>query len=278
MFTEVAPGVFSVDSRFVAGKCGVIIGERGALTVDVSLYPDEGQAMADFLRSRGLQPDRVILTHGHHDHVLGGMAYQGAEVYAHAETPAVMRESIPHWVARLNQSVEELTARALWPTITFQGELHFALGGKHVHALPAPGHSPDHICVFVEEGRVLFGGDAAVTGIVPAVHFYDAAITEATQRRLADWGADILVPGHGSVVHGRNAVRNWLLWMADYLASIRSAVRESLARGRDAEATINDIRFEDFVGNRLPADQFNMPKRHQDVVSKIVQEEMARQA
>ena len=47
MFREEAPGVFSVESRFVDGKNGVVVGRRGVLAVDGSNFPDEGQAMVE---------------------------------------------------------------------------------------------------------------------------------------------------------------------------------------------------------------------------------------
>jgi hypothetical protein len=39
---ELAPGVFSVDSRFVDGKNGIVIGKRAALAIDGSNCEDEG--------------------------------------------------------------------------------------------------------------------------------------------------------------------------------------------------------------------------------------------
>ena len=52
MLTEVAPGVFGVDHRVAAGKNGIVSGERAALAIDTGHYPDERQAMADFIRAR----------------------------------------------------------------------------------------------------------------------------------------------------------------------------------------------------------------------------------
>jgi hypothetical protein len=53
MFIELVPGVWSFDHRVVEGKNGIIVGSRGALAIDAGHYPDEGQAMADFIRGRG---------------------------------------------------------------------------------------------------------------------------------------------------------------------------------------------------------------------------------
>ena len=71
MFTEEASGVFGVASRFVDGKNGIVVGERAALAIDCSNYEDEGQAMADFICDKGFAPDRLVLTHGHGDHIGG---------------------------------------------------------------------------------------------------------------------------------------------------------------------------------------------------------------
>ena len=65
MFNELAPGIFSADSRFVDGKNGIVIGRRAALAIDGSNYEDAGAAMASFICSSGFEPDRLALTHGH---------------------------------------------------------------------------------------------------------------------------------------------------------------------------------------------------------------------
>ena len=151
MFREVAAGVFSVNSRFVDGKNGLVFGERGALAVDASNFPDEGQAMADFVRSKEFEPCRLVLTHGHGDHILGAEPLACGEVYAHALTPGVIRRQIPGWSERWDVCEEEAASRVIHPTVTFQNELRIDLGGRHVWMFPTPGHSEDGVSVYVEE-------------------------------------------------------------------------------------------------------------------------------
>ena len=43
---------------------------------------------------------------------------------------------------------------------------------------------------------------------------------------------EVLVPGHGPVMHGRDEAREWIEWEADYLAAVRDRVREMLREGR----------------------------------------------
>src|SRR5262245_24564589 len=123
MSTELKPGVYSVATRFVDGTNGIIFGRRGAVAVDVGYYVDEGNATADFIRASGHSPNCAILTHGHSDHVLGGTAFAGGEVYAHTKTPAEMRRQLHNFAVRKELSEADLLAQALWPTVTFSDEL-----------------------------------------------------------------------------------------------------------------------------------------------------------
>lgn len=273
MFSEVAPNVFAVHSRFVEGKSGIVIGENGALAVDACNYPDEGAAMAAFIRDRGWETDRLALTHGHGDHILGAEAFRGSDVFAHVSTLSVIRRQLAGWAERTGESVAQVRNRVIWPTIAFSEALWIDLGDKHVRLFHTPGHSEDGVCVYVEEDRVLFGGDTAVAGIVPAIGDGDSCALERSLRTLADMEVEVLVPGHGPVLRGAARVREWLAGWADYLSGIRSFARDALDRGDDPQAIAAAADFGVLVGDRLPADRHSMPKRHRNTVEKVVEEE-----
>jgi cyclase len=273
MFEEIRPGIFSVDHRVVEGKNGVILGRRIALAIDGGNDPEEGEATAAFLRERGRSPDRLALTHGHGDHVLGAAALAGGEVFAHAATPAVIRRQLAGWAERWGISVEQAAARVVRPTVTFSQELRIDLGDRTLHLFPTPGHSEDSVSVLVEEEGVLFAGDTAVTGIVPAIGDGDGRQLEASLRMLAGLEIEILVPGHGPILRGRAIVREWLLWLGDYLAGVRAFARDRLARGDAPEAIADAAGFAAFIGDRLAADRHGMPRRHRATVVKIIEEE-----
>ena len=272
MFTEIVPGIFSVDHRVVEGKNGIIIGEKRALAIDAGNYPDEGQAMADFIRAKGWKPDYLALTHGHGDHVLGGAAFIGAEVFAHIATPEVIRKQIPGWAERSGKSIELVETRTIWPTITFTDELRIDLGGKHARLFTAPGHSRDGICVYIEENRVLFTGDTVVTGIVPAIGDGNSIELESSLRKLMEMEIEVLVSGHGPVLYGDKCVRGWLRWLIDYLASVRDLVKEALNQDIEAGAVAKAVDYQRFIGDKLPMDKYNMPQRHRNTVQKIIEE------
>jgi glyoxylase-like metal-dependent hydrolase (beta-lactamase superfamily II) len=165
-----------------------------------------------------------------------------------------------------------LEAELAWPTVTFSDELHLDLGDKHLRLFPAPGHSADGICVYLEEAAILFAADTVVTGIVPAIFDGDSRQLETSLHKLLDIPVEILVAGHGPILHGRSAIQNWLQQAIDYLAGIRNEVRQALSRGDSPEAIVEAVDYDTFVGDRLPREKFGMEKRHRQTVQKIVTE------
>ncbi|MBT3602803.1 MAG: MBL fold metallo-hydrolase [Candidatus Latescibacteria bacterium] len=272
MFTEEASGVFGVASRFVDGKNGIVVGERAALAIDCSNYEDEGQAMADFIRDKGFAPDRLVLTHGHGDHIWGGKPLKSGDVFAHHLTPGVMERQVPQALKRREVSEEVIRSEMPWPTVTYRDELQIDLGGKTVWMFPSPGHSVDGVSVYVVEDKLLFSGDSVVTGIVAAIGDGDSRILEQSLHKLMKMDIETLVPGHGETLHSKARVQDWLQWQAGYLASVRNRLQDELAAGKDAEAAAEAVDFETYIGDRLPIDRNGMPKRHRNTVDKIVEE------
>ncbi|MFN8418687.1 MAG: MBL fold metallo-hydrolase [Anaerolineae bacterium] len=278
-FTKLLAGVYCADHRVAEGKNGVIFGNARALVIDVGTDPQEGSELATFVQQAGFAPSRVVLTHGHSDHVLGGAAFEGAEVFASSLIYDHMRQHLRRFAERKGLHYAELLAQALKPTITFNNELTIDLGGKVVRLFPAPGHSPDGICAYLEQDRLLFASDTVVTGIVPAINDGDSAVLENSLTKIRRMEIEILVPGHGSVLYGSEAIQEWLMWEIAYLSSIRSAVAEVLAEkpSADDEMIALAAPFQRLIGERFPKDKHNMDSRHRATVLKIAAEERVHQ-
>jgi glyoxylase-like metal-dependent hydrolase (beta-lactamase superfamily II) len=267
MFAEVAPRIFSVSHQVADGKNAVIFGERRALVIDVCLTPEEGTQVADFVREKDHQPDRVLLTHGHSDHVLGGEAFRRAEVFASIKTPAVTRDHLKGYAQNKGLAYEALLKQALAPTVMFSGELTIDLGDRQLCVFPTPGHSTDHHSIYIESERLLIAGDAVVTAIIPAI-FEDSRKLEASLRLLQTLDMEVLIPGHGEVLTGTDSIQESLAWIIDYVCNVREYVRDPSVRAEDVD-------YDRFVGDRLPKDRFNMEDRHRTTVQKIIDEEHA---
>ena len=273
MTEELKPGIFSFDHSVAEGKTIVILAERGAVVVDVGIQHAEGHAMAAFIREQGLDPNRVILTHGHSDHILGGDAFRNADVFAHVAVPSEIRAGMARYAAAKAISYDDLMATVLHPTITFRGELFLDMGDKTIHVFPTPGHSADHTSVYIPEDRFLFAADTVVTGIIPAI-FHDSRALERSLETIAAMEIETLAAGHGPPLIGQTAIQDWLDWMLSYIRRTRDFAVDHLAA--HPEATDDEIAaradYDVFVGDRLDRDSFFMVRRHQTTVAKICAE------
>lgn len=231
--------------------------------------------MATLITENGHAVDRLALTHGHGDHVLGALPLIGGEVYAHRLTPAKIASQLTRFAEKWETTEQDARSRLPWPTVTYSEELWLDLGDKHLWMFPTPGHSDDGVSIYVEEDRLLYSGDSVVNGIVAAIGDGDSRILETSLTRLLEVDIKVLVPGHGHTIEGRDAVQDWLTWQGGYLRAVRDKVREMLSDGASAAATAEAVTYGDFIGERLPVDRHGMPKRHRNTVDKIVQEELA---
>lgn len=273
---EVAPGVLALEGATAGRRCAVVLGGRTALAVDGGADAAEGQSAAAVIRARGFEPRRLALTHGHGGHLLGAQALAAGEVYAHARLSAALEQGLPAWAERLGLPPAELRARLPQPTVTFEQEIRLDLGQRRVRLVPTPGHSPDGISAYVEDVRVLIAGDTVVTCRPPTSGEGNSRVLEASLLRLADLGAEVLIPGHGPVLEGAEPVRDWLGWAAGYLARVRKQVRQALVAGATPEEAAEQAGFEAMVGSRLDPGADEARARHRAAALKIASEELVR--
>jgi len=269
---EVVEGIFTVDHRVAEGKNVVIFGERAAWAVDTGSDASEGTRVADLIRVRGFEPARLLYTHGHGDHVLGSLPFRSCDIFSHVLTPIEIERLLPLWAERAGCTVAALRGQIAWPTITFRDELFLDLGNRQLHLFPTPGHSQDGISIYLPDERLLIAGDSVVTAIVPAIGDGDSVVLEASLRKLGQLAIDVMIPGHGGVVYGREQISDWLQWLPDYLQRVRLFVQDALRVGMATEEIAGHCSFDTLIGGRLPKRKYKMTKRHEATVNKIVQE------
>jgi glyoxylase-like metal-dependent hydrolase (beta-lactamase superfamily II) len=273
MIKEIADRIFSSDHAVADGKNAIIFGRRSALAIDCGTHQAEGDAMAAFIRDKGFGATRLVLTHCHTDHILGGKAFEHAEVIAHKNAPAVIQRHLGTFARVWKTTPDEVSRTILRPTILFSGELTIDLGDRTVRLLYTPGHSEDHISVYVDDQQLLIAGDAVVNGIIPAFSDGDSRILQSTIEGLLRYPIKGLLPGHGFFIDGEKNVQSTLHWITGYLTNVRAGVRAAQATGASRDAAIAAADFDRLVGDRLPVDK--MLQRHRNSVGKIFDEEAA---
>jgi glyoxylase-like metal-dependent hydrolase (beta-lactamase superfamily II) len=189
---------------------------HGPTLVDTGL-PGQTDAIAAALAEAGLRIQdlkRIILTHQDIDHVgslhdLVGIS--GARVLAHAteipfidgtEPPRFARPEILAQRPELRAVAERFQPTPVDETLEDGTRLDLAGG---VRVLFTPGHTPGHICLYLERTRALIAGDALTAGegrlMGPnAGATPDLRTAGQSARKLAQEDVQLIVCYHGGVV------------------------------------------------------------------------------
>jgi len=148
----------------------------------------------------GVKVVKILLTHGHMDHV-GGTA----ELKGLLEVPVVG----PHkedlfWIAALDQQAQMMgfsKVEGFEPEQWLEHGDTIALGNLVIQVLHCPGHTPGHIVLFEPQSKMAFVGDVLFHGSIGRTDFPkgdQATLVNAIKTRLWPLGNDVtFVPGHG---------------------------------------------------------------------------------
>jgi glyoxylase-like metal-dependent hydrolase (beta-lactamase superfamily II) len=214
---EVGDGVFQLEST---GRMVNIflVQARVPVLVDAGMER-HGPAVVEELRTAGVAPKLVVLTHADFDHTGGADAVRratGAPVWAPAaERPLLTGELRRRFVVRAMIRAANRGRAPTSPKIDRWIEDGDEVEG--LRAVATPGHTPGHTAYL--HGSTLIAGDSVITGEAfrePVPMFcMDTAETRRSIEKLAGLDTDLAVCGHGP------ASRHSKLKLAELVANWR---------------------------------------------------------
>jgi glyoxylase-like metal-dependent hydrolase (beta-lactamase superfamily II) len=211
---EIEPGVVRLRLRSWQGRlAGYEVSAyllHGVL-VDTG-FPRGGGALVAALDT--LRPRGAIVTHWHEDHAGNApmLARRGLPLRMHPACEATLRARpavklyrhvVWGWTPRLAVELRELDPAPL-------------------EIIPLPGHTPDHVCVWDAERRILASGDLFLGVKVRVAHRHEAPrrLVESL-RRAAALEPRLLLDAHrGPVRDAAVVLRAKIAWMEETIGAI----------------------------------------------------------
>ena len=212
-----------------------LVTDGEAVTLVDAGYPNDATALRASLEQIGRRPEDVraiLLTHAHLDHLGGIPAFRsrhpvpvltGEEEARHARreyleqiSPLQMLRqcrSRPgrRWVAQTLRAVMPHASISLSDVTAVPADVALDVPGNLV-PIATPGHTSGHTAWLMPSAGIVFTGDALISAhplsrltgpqLIPSVFNEDDAAMVLSLERIADLPADIVVPGHGPLLHG----------------------------------------------------------------------------
>ncbi len=194
----------------------------------------------------------IVLTHHHYDHSSGAHRLReatDARIVVHRAEEALLLspesetgdmdipEDQPNGLygkeARQQAKKWREEAAKAVPDVRAEDGDVLDVGGLRLRCVHAPGHTAGHLCVFLEEERVLFAGDnvlgVGTAAIAPPPHG-DMAEYIRSLRKMQALDAALLCPGHGPVVKEPNRKMQELI---DHRREREGQILALVATGKD---------------------------------------------
>jgi cyclase len=256
---EVAPDVTAfIRYDEAAANAGLIHTAAGPIVVDTTQCPPDMQALLDAAGVAASEVRLVINTHFHSDHVWGNQLF-ACPILAHRLCREKMEANLAgEWSAQAiaaiiaerekedpvgAQEVREKLGglRVTLPSDVFDERRDLEIGGVRIEVIQFGGHTPDLCVVWLPQSRTLFASDLIFARRYPYLFDADIPAWIAALKRLPEFGAQAIVPGHG-LLCGEPEIA----LLRDYLEATWARTTEHVARGHTADEAAADPAYPRF--------------------------------
>lgn len=187
----------------LAENCYVVSDEtKECVIIDCgALYPGEGAAIINYIKSSCLTPKHLLCTHGHFDHCIGnGIIYNefGLIPEVHIEDKFLME--------KMQQQTSDILGVSLPmevpPAVRYLSDQDTITFGTHtLHVLHTPGHTPGGVVYYCKEESAAYSGDTLFRMSIGRTDFERGSyeqIVHSLMTVIAALPTDTIVyPGHG---------------------------------------------------------------------------------
>ena len=187
----------------------------GLMDVNCYLYADEesghgflidpgaeGEKLLSMIRDQGYVIEKILLTHGHFDHI-GGLAVlgtrEGIPVWIHERGDAWLKDPMLNLSGQFRRSIIFEGANLFRDGDVFALEANPDYALRVIHT---PGHTPDSVLFYDEKRGFAFSGDTIFLGSRGNDSFPGGdgrqLLRSIRERVMTLPGNTVLYPGHGN--------------------------------------------------------------------------------
>lgn len=249
------------------GNTTMVVTPKGNVIIDTSLIVNASRHKR-LLQAEDDGPVKyIILTHAHGDHTGGVNAWreEGTEIIAQdehyefvnyqnrlkgmfsqrnaAQFPSLNVVQLSE--LEIAEGVDNFGAEIV-PTIMFEEEYDFELGGVEFNVLHTPGETYDHLSVWIPKYRAAFVGDNFYTsfpnmytlrGTKPrwALDYVDSI------NRILALKPEILIPSHGDAIIGERQIERELTRYRDAILYVHDKTVLGMNQGKDVHTLMAEI-------------------------------------
>lgn len=198
-----------------------VVGRERPVVIDPGMH--DAAHLARILDVTDRTIEAVICTHSHPDHSPGA---------------AELRVRTGARVVGLPAPRDPYQDETYVPDATLADDELLRHPEFRLRALRTPGHVSNHLCLLLEDERLLFTGDHLMQGTTVVIIPPEGSMREylASLRRLQPLPIDALAPGHGTVIPDAQAEITRVI--AHRLAREAKVIAALAARGR---ATVDEL-------------------------------------
>ncbi|MDO8637731.1 MAG: MBL fold metallo-hydrolase [Dehalococcoidia bacterium] len=242
---QITKNVF-VETGFKGCNASFVVTSAGVVMIDYPGAPTQASQWRQEIEKHA-KISYLINTEPHVDHTSGGFFFPGTLVAQEGVRQSLSRPNAAReflgWMKMVDpeglSQVKNYQVRL--PEITFASELTLYAGDHTFELYHLPGHTPSQTAIYVPQEKVLFTGDNIVYRRQP--YFVESLPFQWLEslKRIGQFDADCIVPGHGEVCRDKSFVQEFSGFIQEWL----NAVRNAIDRGLSKEAIMDSISFLD---------------------------------